>query len=393
MALRDCASRNAGEESVTLNAAALTPNDQYFIRIANFGGDALEGDFTICIEEMAPTYTIDEDGSTDCNGTLYDTGVPDGDYSGNENNVFTICPDEIHQCLVFNLEYFNIAESEFGFGGDAVIFYNGANVNAPIIGTIGDPIGSGDTQGGGGVCYTVAADNCLTIQMFSDGSVELEGFAGYWECFLEPCEEIVPITIEENPPNSEIENSISSALADVTVSNIECPEGSFGTFESGINSDLGLGKGLILSSGSAVNAIGPNTSMNIATMHFTAGDADLDLLSDLLGNGTLSNDACVIELDVLATSSTLKFEYIFGSEEYPEWAPSDFNDIFALLISSPEITDGVPQIGGQKNLAVLPTTGEFVTINNVNNNANYLFYRNNAEGQSIGCIPNFRIKE
>jgi hypothetical protein len=75
-------------------------------------------------------------------------------------------------------------------------------------------------------------------------------------------------------------------------------------------------------------------------------------------SGGVTNDACVLEFDVSATGDTLKFKYVFGSDEYPEWVFS-FNDIFAFLISGPGITD-------EQNIALVPGTANPVSINNVN---------------------------
>src|SRR5690606_38728449 len=52
------------------------------------------------------------------------------------------------------------------------------------------------------------------------------------------------------------------------------------------------------------------------------------------------------------------------SEEYPDWACSQYNDIFAFIISGPGIVND-PGLSG-KNIALLPN-GDPVTINNVNN--------------------------
>src|SRR5690606_139221 len=57
------------------------------------------------------------------------------------------------------------------------------------------------------------------------------------------------------------------------------------------------------------------------------------------------------------------FNYIFASEEYPEWACSQYNDVFAFIISGPGIEND-PDLSG-KNIALLPN-GLPVTINNVN---------------------------
>ncbi len=375
LSLSGCGVGMAGENMLSFEVDDLTPNETYFLRIDNFGGDASEGDFTLCIEEGMNEINIDQGSSDACTGILYDSGGPDGDYSNNENFVFTICPNEIHQCIIMNLEYFNMESF-----AESLVFYDGPDTNSPVISNLNDE-GFGGPYGGSGVCHTVYATECLTIEFTSDGTTTFEGFKAFWECSLQSCKELQPIQVTADATAAQIEAAISSSLADVTVLNINCPDGSYGTFQGGDDTDLGLETGLLLTSGTPQNAVGPNTNSGITTGHFAPGDADLDILSNLFGDGSASNDACIVELEVTAFTDELNFEYIFGSDEYPEFVGS-INDIFALLISGPGITDGIPEIGGQKNLAVLPTNGAFVEINSVNNIDNWEFYRNNGEGLS-----------
>ncbi len=148
----------------------------------------------------------------------------------------------------------------------------------------------------------------------------------------------------------------------VIISNVTltAPGGSWGTFD-GINSNIGLDSGIILTSGKIANAVGPNTSGSVGTLYYAPGDPDLTALS-----GSVTNDACVLEFDLQVTGDTLTFNYVFGSEEYPEFVDS-YNDIFAFLISGPGIT-------GEQNIAIVPGTTNPVSINNVNCQNNSPYY-------------------
>jgi len=380
MVLRQCAVAENGETELSFEAFDLTPNAQYYIRVDNYGGDDNEGDFTLCIDEISDDLMISEGNTQLCSGRLFDSGGPTGNYGDNENYIFTICPSEFHQCLTFDLAYFNIEHEAQGIG-EKLIFYNGPDTNSPLIATIGADQSYETAHGGGGSCYKVQADDCLTIQFISDGSFNLEGFEGRWECSVESCEPDKQIKISGNISAQQIEEAITTPLSKVSIDTIICNNNAYGTFNGGDETDLGLHRGLLLTTGSPFAAIGPNTNDNITTINEFFGDNDLDILSQLNGEGSTSNDACVIEMDIEVFSNELTFEYIFASDEYPEFVGEAFNDIFALLISGPGI-QGIPEIGNQKNLATLPN-GEFVQINSVNHLTNWEHYRNNAFGQSI----------
>ncbi|MBK9731980.1 MAG: choice-of-anchor L domain-containing protein [Chitinophagaceae bacterium] len=140
----------------------------------------------------------------------------------------------------------------------------------------------------------------------------------------------------------------------VVISNVtlNCPNGAWGSFDA-TDASLGMDSGIILACGNITNAVGPNLSSGITTDFFANGDPDLEALA-----GQTTHDACVLEFDVKATGDTLKFKYVFASDEYTEYVGS-INDIFAFFISGPGIA--VPQ-----NIALLPGTSDPVSISTVN---------------------------
>jgi hypothetical protein len=383
MAVFQCGLGSVDSEVLSFQVTGLTPDVTYFLRVDNFGGDENEGYFKICVETDKNEVSIADGSSDACSGILYDSGGQDGNYGNDENHVFTICPQEFHQCVNFNLEYYNIQSTYQTFEiGDYITFYDGDDTNAPMILQLGTDNQNLFDSGGGGICLTVQATDCLTIQFTSDDAINFEGFKGFWECSVEPCKPYERIEVGDQPSIAEIESILSVAEGSVTLDKITCPDGSYAVFNQGDDTDLGIKQGILLTSGNAENAVGPNIFGDAATAHYAAGDADLDIISILAGEENPSLDACVIEVDVVALSNTLSFEYVFASEEYPEFINTEWNDIFALLISGPGII-GEALLNNQKNMAILPGTELPVTINNVNNLNNWEFYRNNQNGQSL----------
>jgi gliding motility-associated-like protein len=125
-----------------------------------------------------------------------------------------------------------------------------------------------------------------------------------------------------------------------------------------VNSNLGLGAGVILSSGRVVDAANPGNFF-ASNANNTGSDADLVALS-----GQTINDRSVLEFDFIPTGDTLRFRYVFGSEEYPEYVCSNFNDAFGFFLSGPGITG--PFSNNARNIALVPNTNVPVTINTVN---------------------------
>lgn len=379
-----CASSVAGSNSVELQIEGLTPDVVYFLRVSDYSatGTPNWGAFELCVDETPPATTIDQGSSTECSGILFDSGGEEGDYGNNEDFTFTICPENPPECLIFTLDsYFIESVDIFGLG-DVLSFYDGETAtNGNLIASI-DGIDFSDA-GGGAVCYQVKAESgCMTIRFTSDDSGTFQGFSGRWEC-SEDCEDTAPITVNTDIPNQDIIDFVATPITTAEIVEINCPEVAYGTFEAD-PSDLGLENGLLLTTGQAINAIGPNqvTGGGPFTDNGAGGDDDLDYLSSEFGNGLPSQNACVIELDVFVTANELTFEYVFGSEEYPEYVNDDFNDIFAFLISGPGIT-GDPNLNNQRNIATIPATNTPVQINSVNNLVNWEYYRNNENSTSV----------
>ncbi|MCB0762416.1 MAG: choice-of-anchor L domain-containing protein [Flavobacteriales bacterium] len=141
-----------------------------------------------------------------------------------------------------------------------------------------------------------------------------------------------------------------------------------------VDCNVGIGSGLILATGDAVLVQGPNElgSSTVGGGNFGAGDADLEMLV----NGMTINDASILEFDFLATGDSLAFEFVFGSEEYPEFVNSSFNDVFGFFVSGPGITG--PYSNGAVNIALVPGTDLAVAINNVNDGLNSDYYVDNS---------------
>lgn len=154
----------------------------------------------------------------------------------------------------------------------------------------------------------------------------------------------------------------------VTTSNITYTGSSSSlAFFEGSASNVGLNAGIMLSSGNTTIAADLAGSSAFASSYMnTGGDVVLEELTTIMP----TFDAAVIQFDLVSTDPDLNFVYVFGSEEYPEYVGSSFNDVFGFFVSGPGIS-------GTQNIALIPGTTTPVAINNINSSTNPSFYIDN----------------
>ena len=130
-----------------------------------------------------------------------------------------------------------------------------------------------------------------------------------------------------------------------------------------------LEEGILLSTGQAISAQGPNKGSGYSTSNRVAGDKDLHFLAQFK-----TYDATYISFEFKATHDLIRFNYVFASEEYPEYVGSTFNDVFGFFLTDLET-------GEITNLAVLPGSETPITVNNINQKAHANFYIENKTGK------------
>jgi len=129
-----------------------------------------------------------------------------------------------------------------------------------------------------------------------------------------------------------------------------------------------------------------------------SGDNDLLTIANsvppLIGqNFSVSsvNDICAIEFDFVATGDTIRFNYVFGSDEYLTWINSQYNDIFGFFLSGPGING--PYADNAINLAEVPGSDPqlAITISSVNNVTNAAYYVDNPANEVL-CQNGYTVK-
>ena len=160
--------------------------------------------------------------------------------------------------------------------------------------------------------------------------------------------------------------TVEELVVDVLIDS-PCAQISNITFSTGTNfgEDNGIGyftnpdggfpfsEGLLLTSGDASQAAGPNTNFVSSGTASWPGDADLTAIA-----GENTNNATIIQFDFVPLNDELSFDFLMASEEYDMGTfECDFSDAFAFLLTD---SNGVTT-----NLAVVPGTNDPILVTNI----------------------------
>ena len=178
------------------------------------------------------------------------------------------------------------------------------------------------------------------------------------------------ITVTGGYTAAQMAAKLTGAGVTVFGATLTCPADAYGEFVV-VSSSLGLDSGIVLTNGTAVtttttvgvditNGLTAGDLSNFASTDNTSsstggvGDPDLTALA-----GLPTFDACILEFNFKPAGDTIRFRYVFGSEEYTDFTCTTFNDVFGFLISGGAYTTPT-------NVALVPGTTIPVCINSVN---------------------------
>lgn len=148
-----------------------------------------------------------------------------------------------------------------------------------------------------------------------------------------------------------------------------------GTFTNNLSGFPGLtfSEGLILSTGDISVALGPNDEDGAYSE--TSNSVTCSELEEIAGTEymfgiPIANEVyypAVLEFDFMTTANMVTFNYVFASEEYPEFVAMGYNDVFGFFVT--DLTTNQTQ-----NVAVIPNTNLPVSIDNVNDHSYSQYY-------------------
>lgn len=169
-----------------------------------------------------------------------------------------------------------------------------------------------------------------------------------------------------------------------------------GHLTNGAGTIFPIDEGLVLSCDHASNSDPSFPNETIPFGEGVSGDQDLldiaNSVPPLIGQSfsvSAVNDLAILEFDFVANGDSISFNYSFGSDEYLTWINSQYNDIFAFLLSGPGLVGpydspaGFPD--GAINIAEVPNTDPPlpITISSVNPNSYSEYYIDNPSNTDI----------
>ncbi len=131
-----------------------------------------------------------------------------------------------------------------------------------------------------------------------------------------------------------------------------------GSFEATDNAIVPLAGGVVLATTNVTTI--PVSSTGFGGGSGQSGDPDLSMLA----GGQNMNDISILEFDFVPIGDTIRFNFIFASNEYQSFTCSNYNDVFGFFLSGPGING--PFSNNAKNIALVPNTNVPIGINTLN---------------------------
>lgn len=135
-----------------------------------------------------------------------------------------------------------------------------------------------------------------------------------------------------------------------------------GKFVNGTNT-IGMNSGVVMSTGSVLNIDDGGSNIFLSQAMNSPGDADvLAVAQSIIPTTTSTRDASVLRFNFIPSGDSVKFRFVFASDEYRTYCCTQWNDAFGFFVSGPN------PMGGNyntQNLALVPGTNTPITISTI----------------------------
>jgi hypothetical protein len=140
-----------------------------------------------------------------------------------------------------------------------------------------------------------------------------------------------------------------SNFSSISATYVQGDDAQVGTYTGFTSPPVTIGNGVVMSTGNAIDTVGPYAG-TVSTALGGGSTPEIDAYAPgHIDNWDTSEDTAVLQLDFnLANPSAIKFSFIFGSVEFPEFT-SEFTDSFLVFLDGTQITfdasDNPVQVG------------------------------------------------
>lgn len=178
------------------------------------------------------------------------------------------------------------------------------------------------------------------------------------------------VTAGSQPPYNDLPDLIRQHLTGAGIDILEVEyfgvPAAIGYFTDG-DSAVGLHRGLVMTTGYAQSqgGIPGNIGADGVGNEFAStyiGSVATDSVLGALVNAQLFENARY-RITFRPRGDSIRFRYVFASEEYPEFSCSPYNDVFGFFLSGPRPDSAAPYLNF--NIARVPGTNLPVAINNI----------------------------
>src|SRR5690606_401960 len=168
-------------------------------------------------------------------------------------------------------------------------------------------------------------------------------------------------TYSTNPNDTDIINALTGT--GLGISNPSLEQGvrasQIATFSNGIaGAGFGIDEGVLFSTGYAGEDLSTRNERSITSNNPGNTGTDANLVAINPG-ASFNTVAYSFDITLDPAVSGIRIVFQFGSEEYPDYVGSIYNDLFGFFISGPGIT-------GTQNVALLPSNNDVIAVNSVN---------------------------
>lgn len=192
------------------------------------------------------------------------------------------------------------------------------------------------------------------------------------------------ILIDNAPtPTTLVSNTLIGSGVSVSNISFQGSTNQIGYFDEG-TSNIGIPFGVVMSSGNVTDIAinGGNASTDLG------GPGDADVLATAQSvtsnpsSGSISSthDAAVLEFDFVPLGDSVRFSFVFASDEYLTYVNTQFNDAFGFYLSGTNPAGGTYNV---ENLALVPGTTEPITISTIHPGLNSQYYIGSPVGHAF----------